>query len=336
MGYLIYYIEGPLLWFSFIVTSSLILARSALAFSAIFFRIRDRYFGWGKKISNFLRLLLPYHEAAAKSPVYFSIRLIYHVCLFAVPLWFSGHIVLWEESRFEWTWTHLPDVWIDWMTLTVIFFTFFLLLRRCLLKHARNDSSASDYLLLIITGLPFLTGYFLTHGTLDFFPHLSDYLLTLHVLSGEIFLLAAGFLFYRTRLNVLKCTGCAACTVSCPTFTLESIDDQKNRRFTYSHYQCICCGECVSTCPEGAVELRHALSVRKLFQAFNKYEIQRVDLTACEICGTTYIPTEQLKKIRLKNIDHHVRCCPACNQIAYAEYLYHMTKAPLKIGFESD
>ena len=322
MGYLIYYIEGPLLWFSFILTTTLIFARSTLAFSAILLRTHDRFLGWKNNFSNFLRLLLPYHKAAVLRPAYFSIRLIYHVCLFVVPVWFSGHIVLWEESRFEWTWTPLPDMWIDWMTLAVLLLTFFFLLKRCLVKHVRIHSTASDYLLLIITGLPFLTGYFLTHGTLDFFPILSDYLFTMHVLSGEIFLLAACFLFYRSRLNALKCTGCAACTVSCPTMTLESIDNEKTRSFTYSHYQCICCGECVSTCPEGAVELRHAISFRKLFQALKKYDIQRVDLTACETCGTYYLPTEQLKKIRLKNIDNHVRRCPACKQIAYAENLY--------------
>ena len=322
MGYLIYYIEGPLLWFSFIFTIALILYRSALTFSAILFRIRDRYFGWEKKISNFLRLLLPYHKAAAKNPAYFGIRLIYHVCLFAVPLWFSGHIVLWEESRFGWTWTPLPDVWIDWMTLAVLLFSLFFLMKRCLIRHDRIDSTASDYLLLIITGLPFLTGYFLTHGTLDFFPILSDYLFTMHVLSGEIFLLAACFLFYRIRLNALKCTGCAACTVSCPTATLESRDNEKKRRVTYSHYRCICCGECISTCPEEAAELRHTISFRKLFQPSAKYEIQQVDLNACERCGAFFLPTEQLQKIRLINTENHVCFCQACKQLNYAERLH--------------
>ena len=322
MGHLIYYIEGPLLWFSIIIATTLIFVRSAFAFSAIFFGIHHKHFGWGKKISTFLRLLLPYHKAAAKRPIYFNLRLIYHGCLFAVPVWFSGHIVLWEESRFEWTWTSVPDAWIDWMTLTVLLLTLFFLLKRSLVKPARIHSTASDYFLLIITGLPFLTGYFLTHGTLDSFPLLNEYLFTMHILSGEIFLLVACFLFYRTRLSVSKCTGCAACTVSCPTVTLESIDNEKKRSVIYSHYQCICCGECVSTCPQGAVELRHAISFRKLFQVFKKYVIQRVDLNACEICGIYYLPTEQLNKIRLKNIDNPVRRCPACKQIAYAENLY--------------
>ncbi len=283
------------MWFSLIITSTLIFVRSAFAFFAIFLGIHHNYFSWQKKLSAFLRLLLPYHKTAAKRPVYFNLRLIYHGCLFTVPVWFSGHIVLWEESRLEWTWTPLPEVWIDWMTLTVLLITLFFLLKRCLVKHARIHSTASDYFLLIFTGLPFLTGYFLTYGTLDFSPFFSEYLFTMHILSGEIFLLVVCFLFYSTKLNSLKCTGCAACTVSCPTATLESKDNEKKRKIIYSHYQCICCGECVSTCPEGAVELGHAISFRKFFQIGKKYEILQVDLMACQKCVTFFLPLQQFK-----------------------------------------
>jgi ferredoxin len=104
--------------------------------------------------------------------------------------------------------------------------------------------------------------------------------------------------------------------------TLESYDYEKKRRVIYSHYQCICCGECVSTCPEEAVELRHAISFRKLFQVGKKYEIQQVDLNACKSCGAFFLPTEQLKKIRLKNTENYVCLCPACNRLIYAESLY--------------
>lgn len=322
MGYLIYYIEGPLLWFSIIITITLIFARSTFTFFAIFSNIFHKHFGWKFFFSTFLRLLLPYHKVAAKRPIYFNLRLIYHGCLFAVPIWFSGHIVLWEESRFEWTWTPLPDLWVDWMTLTVLLLTIFFLLKRCLFKHIRFSSTKSDYFLLIITGLPFLTGYCLTHGTLDSSPLLSEYLFTIHILSGEVFLLVVCFLFYRTKLNSLKCIGCAACTVSCPTASLESYDNEKKRRVTYSHYQCICCGECVSTCPEEAAELRHTISFRKLFQVGKKYEIQQVDLRACENCGTFFLPTEQFKKIRLINTEDYVGLCPACKQLFHAESLY--------------
>lgn len=266
MGYLIYYIEGPLLWFSIIFTTTLIFARSAFAFSTIFFGINHKHF--------------------------------------------------------EWTWTPLPDLWVDWMTITVLLLTIFFLLKRCILIHTQINSTKSDYFLLITTGLPFLTGYCLTHGALDSFPLLSEYLFTVHILSGEVFLLVVCFLFYRTNLNSLKCIGCLACTVNCPTGTLESHDNQKKRKITYSHYQCICCGECVSLCPYEAAELRHEISFFKLFQIGKKYEIQQVDLNACENCGNFFIPLEQLRKIRLQRTENYICLCPACKQLSYADSLY--------------
>jgi nitrate reductase gamma subunit len=63
----------------------------------------------------------------------------------------------------------------------------FFLLRRVLSRDLRLLSDFSDYALLVITGLPFLTGYWLTHGTLD--AVLSRYSMQIiHTLSGELML----------------------------------------------------------------------------------------------------------------------------------------------------
>jgi len=321
MGYLIYYIEGPLLWFTLILAATLIIARSILAFSTIFIGINRKHFDCKRNFSTFFRLLLPYHKSLAIKPVYFISRFIYHGCLFAVPIWFSGHIVLWEESKLEWTWTPLSDLWIDWMTLAVLLLSAFFLLKRWLLKHKRFNATKSDYFLLIATGLPFLTGYCLTHQTLDSFPLVDEYLYTAHIFSGEVFLMVVCFLFYETNLNALKCIGCLACTVNCPTGTLVSHDNQRRRKISYSHYQCICCGGCAALCPYEAAEIRHAISFIKFFQIGRKYEIQRLDLKACRSCGNFFIPLEQFRKIRLQNTESYICLCPACKQISYAESL---------------
>jgi formate hydrogenlyase subunit 6/NADH:ubiquinone oxidoreductase subunit I len=89
---------------------------------------------------------------------------------------------------------------------------------------------------------------------------------TIHILSGEAFMIVAVFLFCRTRLNIEKCITCGACDISCPTGTLEARDEGPVRVFTYSHYQCICCGACLNTCPEEAAELRHEISLARFFQ----------------------------------------------------------------------
>jgi nitrate reductase gamma subunit len=101
-----------------------------------------------------------------KRPVYTTLRYIFHACLVVVPIWFSGHIVLWEESSFELYWTEIPDEWADWMTILLLFLAVYFLIRRIILTNIRAVSSISDHLLIIIAALPFMTGYFLTHGTL--------------------------------------------------------------------------------------------------------------------------------------------------------------------------
>ena len=75
----------------------------------------------------------------------------------------------------------------DRMTLAVLATCAFFLTRRMVLKN-RHDAGLSDFLLILITGLPFLTGFFLTHGTLDSIPFFETYLWYMHVISGEIML----------------------------------------------------------------------------------------------------------------------------------------------------
>lgn len=274
------------------------------------------------------RSFVPFHSAITKQPIYAVQRYIFHICLIVVPIWLSGHVALWEESRLEWGWSALPDVWADWMTLLVLALAAYFLLRRLMMRSLRLSSSASDYLLIVVTALPFTTGFFLTHGGLDAIPFLGNNMRIIHVLSGEAMLLAAVFLFYTTQLNVEKCTGCAACEVSCPTGTLESNDAQKLRIFNYSHYQCICCGACVNVCPEEAAGLRHEIRLGRFFQIVPKREIQSVELRACEKCGKPVAPIPQLDKIGETITDDYIHFCPRCRKANLADTLYKLVPSP--------
>jgi ferredoxin len=124
-------------------------------------------------------------------------------------------------------------------------------------------------------------------------------MLSLHVLSGELMLITIVLLFCRTKLDAIKCTGCAACELCCPTATIESNDEKGLRVFTYSHYECIACGACIQTCPEGAASLSHEMSLRRMFQVTPKEEIRSVELNVCERCGCFFAPTPQLERVKL-------------------------------------
>ena len=320
-----YFVEGPLLQIVFYVFIVGIILRLSFFFYSILRSGKDKDFKPLYFLKSFTLAFFPLHKAVVKKPVYTALRYLFHACMLIVPVWFSGHVVLWEESSFEWYWTALPDHWADWMTLLLLLLAAGFLIRRIVLAPIRRVSSISDHLLIIIAALPFLTGYLLTHGTLQSISFFDDNLLTLHILSGEAFLLVAVFLFCRTRLNTEKCITCGACDISCPTGTLEARDEGAMRIFTYSHYQCICCGACINTCAEGAAELRHEISFARFFQVASKQEIRSARLKACEGCGTLYVPEPQLDKIAHVYPFDYTRFCPRCRKVNIGEVLLHLS-----------
>jgi Pyruvate/2-oxoacid:ferredoxin oxidoreductase delta subunit len=271
------------------------------------------------------RLFLPFHKAFSKKPFYAALRYLFHGCLFVVPIWLSGHIVLWSESRFEWDWMALPDALADWMTLFILILAAYFLLRRFIAKDSRQDATVRDAVLIVVTALPFLTGYFLTHATLESVPFLGDNMVTVHMLSGELMILVALFLFYTPRLSSQKCTGCASCVQNCPTETLESYDQGGLRLFNYAHFQCICCGTCVKVCPEEAANLRHEISARRFVQVFSKRLIRSVELEACERCGAFFAPEPQMEKISLTFESDCIKCCPDCRKAKLGDRLYQLS-----------
>ncbi|MFC1533712.1 4Fe-4S dicluster domain-containing protein [Thermodesulfobacteriota bacterium] len=319
------FIEGPLLRIVFLIFCIGILVRTAFFISSIIKSGRDIEGKVGYISVIFARFLVPFHRAVPKKPLYASLRYIFHICLFVVPIWLGGHISLWEESRFEWSWSALPDLWADWMTLLFLALIIFFIIRHITIKDLRDNSSFLDYLFITIAALPFATGYLLAHGTLDEIPFFAENMWTIHILCSEIMIITAVFLFCRTLMNRRKCTGCASCVLSCPTGTLESEDTGNLRLFNYSHYQCICCGSCVNTCPENAAELRHEISLMRFFQIFKKQEIRAVELESCNRCGALFVPEPLMEKIQRTFADEYLEFCPNCRKENLGDYLKQLS-----------
>ena len=189
------FVEGPLLWIAFLTFFIGSILRAALFLSVS--RKRDKiiyqYFSWKYVLATFSRWLLPLNKDVAKNPIFTILGYMFHICLIVVPIWFSGHISLWEESRFEWSWTPIPDGLADWMTLIFLAIALFFLLRRIISADIRLLSTFSDYLLIVVVALPFITGYFLTHGTVDNIGFLGENIQLIHMLSGELMLILIPF-----------------------------------------------------------------------------------------------------------------------------------------------
>jgi ferredoxin/nitrate reductase gamma subunit len=312
------FVEGPLLQGAFLIFLAGIATRLSFSVSAILTSSREKARPFRYVLASLSRLLLPFHNGMKKKPFYALIRYIFHICLFAVPVFLFEHIILWEESRFEWGWSALPGLWADRLTLLVLALLLTFMLRRLLVPAVRTTSSLSDCLLLIVVSLPFLTGYFLSHGTPVFLSFLDRNMWTLHLLSGEALLISSAFLFCRTRLVEDKCTGCAACVLSCPTGTLEATDRGTHRVFKYSHYLCVHCGSCVGNCPEDAGELQHEINLRRFLPLPARIQIRSVRLEACERCGALFVPEPQVHKVLQTIAEAVPRLCLQCKKTSFS------------------
>ena len=191
--------EGPLLWIAFMIFIIGTLIRTAqFLFVA---RTKDKpfynYFSLKYILATLARWLLPLNVDMRKNPIFMICVYLFHICLIVVPIWLAGHVSLWEESRFGWSWSSLPDKWANWMTLVFLAISLFFILRRALSPDLRVITTFADYLLILVTALPFVTGYFLTHGTVDSIGFLGDNMRLFHVLSAELMLILIPF----TRLS---------------------------------------------------------------------------------------------------------------------------------------
>jgi ferredoxin len=208
------------------------------------------------------------------------------------------------------------------MTLVLLALAAFFLLRRIFHPEIRKHSSGSDSLLIMITALPFLSGYLYANGSLDAIPVLGEYMGTIHVLSGEVLMVSVVFLFCRSRLDGVRCTGCAACELICPTGALMSDDEGGCRIFRYRHYQCICCGGCVETCPEDAADLRHDFGFKKFFRLRSAETIRTIELQVCDMCEAVHAPEPLLQKVEgmvPKIAEDYIHFCPDCRGAIYAD-----------------
>jgi formate hydrogenlyase subunit 6/NADH:ubiquinone oxidoreductase subunit I len=280
---------------------------------------RNVDYRWGYLLSSFGRSFLPFHMAFKEKPFYSTLRYIFHAGLIVIPIWYSGHIFLWDRYGFEWNYTALPDEWVDGWTLLLLLLCGYFLMRRILSKKIRCNSRISDFAVITITAMPFLTGYLLSQGSLEFVFFFGDQMENIHILTVEAMILMVPFLFCRVCLTETICTGCASCELHCPTGAMGAEDKGNQRIFTYALYQCICCGSCINTCPENAAELRHSVSFAEYFQMLFRKTIRTVEIKNCERCGAFFAPEPQVDKLRQTVDEEYINLCLRCKREVSAQ-----------------
>jgi len=196
-------LRGPVLWITFFVFLMGMLGRLAYLYGLskerdlVFYNHADMK--WG--LRSIGRWLVPLGSRSLRSQPLFSIVFyIFHVCLFIVPLFLLAHNTLWNESFGVRLWS-FPDRVADYLTILMIGAATFLFARRLALPEVRILSTPWDYILLVLTVLPFLTGFLAYHQVGPY-----QLLLVLHILCAEILIIIIPFtklghfiLFFFTR-----------------------------------------------------------------------------------------------------------------------------------------
>jgi nitrate reductase gamma subunit len=189
------FIKGPLLWIALWIFTIGTILKVFWLFSISFKKdkIIYQHLNWKYIFKSIIHWVFPLNKAVLKNPFFTLLSYIFHICLIGVPIWLEAHIMLWKESWLGWSWAPMPSGLADWMTLACIAIGLYLLARRFVSRDIRFISTPSDYILIILTLLPFATGYFLSHGTLNFVSFLNENMEILHILSAEILLIMIPF-----------------------------------------------------------------------------------------------------------------------------------------------
>ena len=180
------FLTGPALWFTFIFFIGGLLVRIALLFRLSLKKDRVVYnhfsFGWG--LRSIVQWLIPWASAAMRQqPVFAFVAFVFHLSLLAVPLLLSAHIIMWDEAFGISLWS-LPDGLADGLTLVLIAAAAFLFIRRQIKPEVRVLTGTWDYFLLIMTAMPFITGFLAYH---QWGPY--EVMLILHIVFSQILLI---------------------------------------------------------------------------------------------------------------------------------------------------
>ncbi|MBC8199189.1 MAG: nitrate reductase [Desulfobacterales bacterium] len=187
------FVSGPLVWIAFIIFIGGSLYR-------IYYMLSNSkketvvfpHMSLEHSLASLVHWVIPFNnQYMRKRPIFTIVSFAFHICLVFTPIFLLAHVILLDES-WNISWWSLPEGVADWMTIIVIAGCIFFLYRRLTDPVVKNVTDGSDYLLLAITALPFITGFIAYHQLFAY-----KTILIVHILAGEIMLIAIPF----TRLS---------------------------------------------------------------------------------------------------------------------------------------
>ena len=173
-------LTGPIMWVTFLLfaagmvfkTISLVRLVSAAQPGSVFINPNA---GFSRSYKTSL---------AGLYPVTTMISIVFHLILILLPLFIEGHNILLDTS-WGFTLPMVPCHYADNLTMICIVCGLFFLFRRLLTKRVRAVSFFSDYMIIVMVILPFLTGFIAYHRLLPYYA-----VLNAHIITGQLMLVA--------------------------------------------------------------------------------------------------------------------------------------------------
>ena len=204
------FVTGPLAWIAFSVFFIGIIVRTVLYFKGLHWQM-DRvaytpHMSYGIKgaLRSIGFWILPYGTHSwRQNPIFTFLVFVMHIGLLITPVFLMGHNILLQE-RWGFSLPTISETTADLLTIAVIVSVIFLVLRRIALTEVRIITDAHDYLIIAIAVAPFVTGLLARYQVGNY-----DFWLILHILCGEILLVAIPFtklshfiLFFASRAQL--------------------------------------------------------------------------------------------------------------------------------------
>jgi nitrate reductase gamma subunit len=153
-------------------------------------RRRLRLVPWKRVATETLSWALPIRHLIRGTIVISAASFLFHVGAIIVPVFLADHVRLWEAF---WG-VELPSIdrgLADGLTLLTLCCAVVLLSYRIVIRRSRELSRPSDYILLVLIVMPFLSGYLAAHPSVNPLPWQT--MLLIHVLSADVLMFAVPF-----------------------------------------------------------------------------------------------------------------------------------------------
>jgi len=188
------FVTGPLAWLAFLVFFVGVVVRVVQYIRGLDWKLdRVTYtvnvsYGIKGALRSIFFWLFPFGTHSWRSyPLLTVLVFAFHIGILFTPIFLLAHnLLLLERWGFS-LWT-IPEAAADFLTFVVLISAIFLILRRIALPEVRIITTAYDYLMLAVAVAPFFTGL-MAHYQLGNY----QLWLILHILSGEIMLMAIPF-----------------------------------------------------------------------------------------------------------------------------------------------